>query len=170
MNSSFFGSYSKRTFCDLFELNVRSVHKVLHIYEVFDKQVINHVAVELPITEVLEDEGQVPSVFKKFKNSSYMLGFLTDNSNKINNLSMDKYNKLHLLDTHEDKPMDYCVSRNKEFVYVSLSENSIGVFLGKKQRLYVDDFKSISETPMSEFEERKTNEMLFIDINNMKKD
>ena len=99
-----------------------------------------------------------------------MLGFLSDIPNKINNLSKDKYSKVHLLDTHGDKPMHYCVERNKEFVYITLSENSIGVFLGKKQRLYVDNFKSISETPMSEFEEHKMTEMMFIDISNMKKD
>lgn len=171
MNSSYFGSFSKRTFCDLFELNARSVHNHLHVFEIINKEVINHRVVSLPIHEILEDEGHVPSCFKKLKNSSYMLGVLVENNNKINTLGMYKYNKVHLLDTQDSRDITYCKERNKEFIYVELFENSVSVLLGKKQCFYMDSFCSISHTPMSEFEAVKMHgHPALVNITNLKKD
>jgi hypothetical protein len=165
MNSSFFGSFGKRTFCDLYELNVRSVHQVLHIFEIIDKEVINHTIVTLPIDEDVED-GFVPSCFKKIKNSSYMLGILTDEEGKV----LYDDNTVTLLDTHNGKDLNYCIERNKEFVHVILLDNIISIRVGKKQRVYIDEFNSISETPMSEYEAYKTESDLYINIMNYKKD
>jgi len=167
MNSSFFGSFGKRTFCDLYDLNVRSVHEVLHIFEIIDREVINHTVVNLPIEEDVED-GFVPSCFKKIKNSSYMLGILTDREDKV--LYVNGSNSVALLDTFNDKPLPYCIERNKEFIHVALVDNIISLHVGKKQRVYVDDFNSISETPMSEYEEYKTESEMYINIMNYKKD
>mgnify|MGYP005855940735 CR=1 FL=1 len=169
MYSSFFGSFAKRTFCDLFDLNYRSCHTILHIFEIFDKEIINHNVVSLPITEEV-DEGNVATCFKKYKNSSYMLGFLSDNSDKINTVMVNNYNKAHLLDTLNDKSMEYCINRNKEFIYIVLSENNIGVFLVNKQSVYIEHFHTIPATPMSEFDEYKPPEITFIDVMNIKND
>lgn len=165
MNSSFFGSFGKRTFCDLYDLNVRSIHKVLHIFEIIDREVINHITVDLPIEEEVED-GFVPSCFKKIKNSSYLFGILTDRVDKVsygNGL-------VTLLDTFNDKELNYCIERNKEFLHVMLEENIISLRVGKKQKVYVDEFNSISETPMSEYDDYKTESEMYINIMNYKKD
>jgi len=165
MNSSYFGSFGKRTFCDLFELNVRTVHKDLHIFEIINCEVINHLVIPLPITEEVED-GFVPSCFKKIKNSSYMLGLLTDDSSKV----LYENNKISLIDTYENRPLQYCIDRNKEYVLVEVQENIIGVRVGKKQRVYIDEFNSLTETPMSEYEEYKTEKEIYLNIMNYKKD
>ena len=166
MNSSFFGSFTKRTFCDLFDLNIRSVHKTLYILEVMDREVINFRMVNLPIDEVVEDEGFVPSCFKKFKNSSYMLGILTDDDNKV----LWNGDFLFLQDTFNNRDLKYCIDRNKEFINLRLHENILSMQVGKKQRVYIDSFSSLSETPMSEYDEYRTDGMMYIDIMNYKQD
>lgn len=171
MNSSYFGSFAKRTFCDLFELNVRTVHTHLHMYEVFENEIIGHKVVRLPINEVLDDAGYVASCFTKVKNTSYVLGLLVENSNIINELSMNKYKEVVMVDTDNGRDLSYCKERNKDYIELKLSSNKIHITLGKKQSFYIDGFNSITHTPMSEYDEIKMNgETLTLDVTNLKKD
>lgn len=163
MFSSFFGSYSKTTAWDLYNLNVRSVHTTLHLYELRNGKIINHNVTTLPIKEHIE-EGFVAQCFNKKYPDSYTVGFLVDIDSKVTNTHLNSFNKVSILDTFKGKPLDYCIDRKKEFLYISVSENTIGIFLGNKQRLYVDGFGSFSETPMSEYDELRTEFMYFITL------
>ncbi len=95
-----------------------------------------------------------------------MLGILTDEEGKV----LYDDNTVTLLDTHNGKDLNYCIERNKEFVHVILLDNIISIRVGKKQRVYIDEFNSISETPMSEYEAYKTESDMYINIMNYKKD
>lgn len=95
-----------------------------------------------------------------------MLGMLTDKPNKVSSLN----GRVELLDTYNDKDLSYCIERNKEFLHVTLDENIISVQVGKKQKVHIDEFNSISETPMSEYEEYKTESKMYVNIMNYKKD
>lgn len=167
MNCSFFGSYSKQTFMDLYALNVRSQHTILTVYEIMEKEIISttHVA--------LDDVNRCPDLVRglvRAKSSSYLMGFLLDDEDRIDEHRSGTLLRVSMIDTFNDKSLSYCMEKNKEFMQICIASDTIGVQVGRKQKVYVDDFQSISETPMSGFDEINTPNIHYLNISNITKD
>lgn len=168
MNCSYFGSFSKQTFMDLYALNVRSHHLVIYVYEIMEREVANTTRI------VLDDPGHNVDLahdLKRLKSSSYLIGLLLDDEAKLypTMQGYDVYG-VSMVDTFDDKPLSYCMEKNKEFIQLSIVKNAIGVQVGRRQKVYLDQFQSITDTPMSGFSEMGTPNIHYLNIRNITKD
>ena len=167
MNCSFFGSYSKQTFLDLFALNVRSHHKILHVYEIMDRTIVSTTYVNLTTYGVQTD---LKRGFQRSKSSSYLVGLLLDDHIKTDTRLCGDILVVSMLETHDNHSLSYCLEKNKEFMELHIAADDISLRVGRKQRVYVDEFRSVSKTPVSGFQELSTPEPLRLNIRNITKD
>lgn len=154
MNSTFFSSFSKTTFRDLYMFNIRDYHKHIYIFEYINNSILEF------------QSGFDVDNFVKHDPNSYLICFATDDENSIV-VDLEK-NAIVLLDTDSlDKNRD--IKKCKSYLYVSFKDNVIKTSCKPKTRIYYDDFDSLSFNHINGFESVSIAEEKSFDLKLVKK-
>lgn len=147
MDTVFFGSFSKTMFMDLYNLNIGSYHKNILIIECKEYPILYHNYMDL----------------KQLKRNDQGAFILCLASCKDEVISLN-HGSIILSDTYHNFPIDDCIEKHKEGIYVSYKSGKITIVLPKIRYFYMDNFTSISLTPFDNSLELKAEDYKIIDL------